>query len=191
MLKLKPSSKAWIECALANFNLFLLDHASAEKKASGMAINLISHYPDKPYLVQRMAELAIEELNHFKEVIKLIHERNLQLAADEKDNYVNAMLSQIRTGKEVYLIDRLLIAGIIEARGFERFGLIAEHLPEQENTLKSFYQTITRSEERHAEQFIELAQRYAKEVDVDKRCAELLEYESGIIDSLPVRPALH
>lgn len=191
MLKLKPSSKAWIECVLADFDLFLLDHASAEKKASGMAINLISHYPDKPYLVQRMAELAIEELNHFKEVIKLIHERNLQLAADEKDSYVNAMLSQIRTGKEVYLIDRLLIAGIIEARGFERFGLIAEHLPEQENTLKTFYQSITRSEERHAEQFIELAQRYAKEVDVDKRCAELLEYEASIIDALPVRPALH
>ena len=82
MLKIKPSGTAWIECVLADFDSFLLDHASAEKKASGMAINMISHYPDKPFLVQRMAELAIEELNHFKEVIKLIHERNLQLAAD-------------------------------------------------------------------------------------------------------------
>lgn len=191
MIKLKPSNKAWIDCVLADFNSFLLDHASAEKKASGMAINMISHYPDKPFLVQRMAELAIEELNHFKEVIKLIHERNLQLAADEKDAYVNAMLAFIRNGKEVYLIDRLLIAGIVEARGYERFGLIAKHLPEKESSLKSFYLTITRSEERHAEQFIELANRYAEEVDVNKRLAELIACESEIIDSLPIRAALH
>ncbi len=191
MLNIKPSSTAWIECVLADFDSFLLDHASAEKKASGMAINMISHYPDKPFLVQRMAELAIEELNHFKEVIKLIHERNLQLAADEKDVYVNAMLAHIRNGKEVYLIDRLLIAGIVEARGYERFGLIAEHLPEKETELKAFYQMITRSEERHAEQFIELAERYAEQVDVNKRLAELITYESEIIDSLPIRPALH
>lgn len=191
MLTLKPSSSAWIECVLENFDNFLLDHASAEKKASGMAINMLSHYPDKPTLVQRMAELAIEELNHFKEVVKLIHERNLQLAADEKDPYINHLLTQLRKGKEVYLIDRLIIAGIVEARGHERFGLIATHLPEQESSLKSFYQTITRSEERHAQQFIELAQRYAETVDVKQRCAQLIEYESELIDSLPIRAALH
>ena len=53
---------AWIETVLANFNSFLLDHAAAEKKASGMAISMLSHYPDRIELVAAMADLAVEEL---------------------------------------------------------------------------------------------------------------------------------
>ena len=55
-------------CVLADFDAFLQDHASAEK-ASGMALSIVSHYPDQPTLVQAMVDLAVEELNHYKEVI--------------------------------------------------------------------------------------------------------------------------
>jgi len=79
-----------------------------------------------------MTELAIEELTHFKEVLKIIHDRNLQLIGDTKDSYINEFLKCLGKGKEEYLIDRLLIAGIIEARGHQRFALIEEHLPEDE-----------------------------------------------------------
>jgi tRNA-(ms[2]io[6]A)-hydroxylase len=190
-LNLSKSPEAWIQAVLQDFNAFLLDHASAEKKASGMAINMLSHYPDKPELVQKMTELAIEELTHFKEVIKIIHDRGLQLKGDQKDPYINQILKNISKGKEEYLIDRLIIAGIVEARGFERFGLIAEHLPESEDKLKRFYQSITRSEERHAELFVELAKAYTETIDVEKRCQELINIESEIVANLPIRSALH
>lgn len=190
-LLISPSSDAWIRCVLENFNDFLLDHASAEKKASGMAMNMLSHYPDKTDLVKKMVELAIEELTHFKEVLKIIHERKLQLSGDSKDPYINEFLKCLGKGKEHYLVDRLLIAGIIEARGQQRFALVAKHLPEQESQLKNFYQSIARSEERHALQFIELAHQYAGNIDVEKRCHELLAQEAAIVDKLPIRAALH
>ena len=191
MFNLIPSPKAWVECVLENFDDFLLDHASAEKKASGMALNMLSHYPDKSDLVSKMTELAIEELNHFKEVLKLIQERKLQLKGDEKDPYVNQMIKQIGKGKEQYLIDRLIVAGIIEARGHERFALIAKHLPDSEAQLKQFYQAITRSEERHAEQFIALAHQYSNTIDVEQRLHELIEQEGRIFQTLAIKPALH
>jgi tRNA-(ms[2]io[6]A)-hydroxylase len=186
-----PSPVQWIKCVLNDFDSFLVDHASAEKKASGMAMNILSHYPDKPDLVARMADLAIEELTHFKEVLKIIQQRGLRLKNDQKDDYVNQFLKCTGKGTEQFLVDRLLVAGIIEARGYQRFSLVAQHLPETETSLKNFYQSIARSEERHAHQFIELASKYAENIDINKRCAELLEQEAEIVAQLPIRAALH
>ena len=47
-IRLTPSSDAWLECVLANFDEFLIDHAANERKASTMAMSLVAHYPDKP-----------------------------------------------------------------------------------------------------------------------------------------------
>ena len=117
---------------LAHFDLFLLDHAAAEKKAAGMALSMLSHYPDKDQLVTAMSELAAEEMMHFREVVRLIQERKLRLTADEKDPYVNEIRSWIRSDSEVYLLDRLLTGAVIEARGAERFALVATALPSGE-----------------------------------------------------------
>ncbi len=57
---LLPSPPAWSEAVLADFDSFLSDHASCEKKASGMALSVASHYPDRPRLLNAMAELAAE-----------------------------------------------------------------------------------------------------------------------------------
>ena len=80
-------------------------------------------------LVAAMAELAVEELTHYREVVKWIHRRGLLTAADRKDHYVLALRDAIRSGSEAYLLDRLLTASIIEARGAERFALVAAALP--------------------------------------------------------------
>ena len=60
-LDLEPTPPGWLEAVLADFDGFLKDHASCEKKASGMALNIASHYPDQPTLVAAMADLAVEE----------------------------------------------------------------------------------------------------------------------------------
>jgi tRNA 2-(methylsulfanyl)-N6-isopentenyladenosine37 hydroxylase len=180
---------AWTDCVLANLDEFLLDHAAAEKKASGMAISMISHYPDRPELVSAMADLAIEELNHYKEVIKVIYARGLQLGADEKDHYVLSFRDAMRKGSDDYFIDRLLVASIIEARGAERFGLIAEALPS--GHLKTFYSAIANSEKRHYELFLQLGKRYFPESVIDQRFSELLDIEARIVAALPVRARLH
>lgn len=174
---------------MADFDTFLLDHAAAEKKASGMAISMLSHYPDRVELVAAMAELAVEELTHYREVVKWIHRRGLLTAADRKDHYVLALRNAIRTGSEVYLLDRLLTASIIEARGAERFALVAAALPP--GALKKFYLSIARSEERHYELFLNLAGKYLDAQVIATRWDELLDIEAGIVAALPIQAALH
>lgn len=180
---------AWVHCVLNDFDRFLQDHAAAEKKASSMAIALISNYPDKTRLVEEMAELAIEELNHYNEVIKVLHQRGLHLLADEKDPYIKAMRDTLRHGKRENFMDRLISAGIIEARGAERFGLVADALPE--GRLKAMYKAIANSEKRHYQLFIDLACEYFPKDEVLQRADQLLDLEAAICQSIPIRPRLH
>jgi tRNA-(ms[2]io[6]A)-hydroxylase len=174
---------------MRDFDSFLLDHAAAEKKASGMAISMLSHYPDRVELVAAMADLAVEELSHYREVVKWIHRRGLLTVADRKDPYVVEFRKAIRRGRQEYLLDRLLTAGIIEARGAERFALVAGAL--DEGPLKKFYQSIARSEQRHYTLFLDLAALYVEQDAIDARWDELLDIEAAIVRGLPIRAALH
>ena len=87
------------------------------------------------------------------------------------------------------LLDRLLVAGVVEARGCERFGLVANGLPQ--GPLREFYTDITRSEARHHGLFHRLARCYFDAETVATRLAALVTKEAEIITSLPHRPALH
>jgi len=179
----------WAEGVVAAIDDFLPDHAAAEKKASSMAMGMVAHYPDRPELVTAMIDLAIEELNHYRAVVKLMNERGLCLLPDEKDPYVNRLRGAIRNGKEFYFMDRLLVGGIVEARGAERFGLLAGALPS--GRLQRFYRAITKSEEEHQGLFIELADLYFDPAQTRPRLTELLLVEAEIVRELPLRPALH
>lgn len=190
MINLKfdtPSS--WTKKVIEEFDAFLIDHAAAEKKASGMAMSMLSHYPDRPALVKAMVDLSIEEMTHFRDVIRILQQRNLQLAADEKDPYMNQFRKMMRKDSDEYLMDRLLVGGIVEARGYERFSLVAEALTDP--ALKRFYTAISNSEARHAELFVDLAALYFPRDIIEIRLEELLDGEANIVAQLPIRSALH
>ncbi len=196
MFKLRHETPpAWAKIVLNDFDAFLIDHAGAEKKASGMAMSMALHYADKPDIVTAMIDLSIEELEHFREVVKLMTARQLQLQKDEKDLYVNQLRKQVRNGRDDYFLDRLLLGSVIEARGAERFGLVASALPLGESAeldeLKFFYDAITRSEDRHQGLFIELAENYFPVQIVSTRLDQLLDFEAQLVSTLPFRPALH
>jgi len=76
--------KAWANKVLTNFDAFLNDHAAAEKKASGMAMSMALHYRHKTRLVTEMIDLSIEELQHFRACVALLHKKDLTLLPDEK-----------------------------------------------------------------------------------------------------------
>ncbi len=179
----------WVQTVLNDFDRFLQDHAAAEKKASGMATSMLSHYPDRSKLVNAMAELAVEEMMHFREVIRLLLKRGSGPGQDEKDPYVHQLRANLSKGSDHYFLDRLLLGAVIEARGAERFGLIADHAPEGE--LRSFYQSLARSEARHYELFTELATEYFDTERCQTRLNEWLSLEANIASKLPLRPCLH
>ena len=179
----------WVEVVLADFNTFLSDHASAEKKASGMALSMASHYPDRPDILIAMTDLAIEELAHYKQVINLILKRGLIPQSDRKDTYVAELNRKARKGRDEFLLDRLLIAALIERRGAERFELIAHHLEDAQ--LSNFYRNLAKSEARHWVLFVNLASGNFPEGEIVSRFNELSEFEHDILSGLPISARLH
>lgn len=183
------SPKEWAASVLENFDSFLVDHAACERKASATGVSFVVRYPDRPKLMDPMIRLAREELLHFHQVCRILQSRQLQLLPDEKDPYVNGLLQRIRRGRNEEFLDRLLCFGLIEARGTERFGKVAEILEAGE--LKDFYQKLTEAEARHHELFLDLALVYFSEAEVENRMRELEDLEAEIIQSIPIRPAVH
>lgn len=159
------------------------------KKASGMAMSMLSHYPDRKKLVRAMTDLALEELIHFKQVLKLMTARDVTLADDKKDKYISDIRKLFRNGRDVFLMDRLLVAAVIEARGYERFSLVAQALEPGKD--KEFYDAIAKSEAKHKDLFVELAYEYFDKEEVDIRLEEILIAEAKICEQLPFRAALH
>ncbi len=183
------SPQEWLAAVLDNFDEFLIDHAANEKKASAVAMSLISHYPDKTLLVEEMIDLALEELNHYRQVMKLMLKRNLVPLADEKDPYVNKLIKKIRRGSEQYFLDRLLTASLIEARGAERFDMVAGAL--EEPTLAEFYRILSVNEAHHHTLFLNLANTYFPSDLVTDRWHEWVDIEAEIIAKLPIRSRVH
>ena len=189
LVNLDTTQSRWVEVVLADFNTFLSDHASAEKKASGMALSMASHYPDRPDILTAMADLAIEELAHYKQVINLILKRGLVPQSDRKDNYVAELNRKARKGRDEFLLDRLLIAAVIERRGAERFELIAHHL--EDTQLANFYLNLAKSEARHWVLFVNLASGNYPESQIVSRFNELSEIENDVLSRLPLSARLH
>jgi tRNA-(ms[2]io[6]A)-hydroxylase len=194
MLELRvATADPWVTVVLDDFDDFLLDHAACERKASANAISLVTHYPDRRELVRLMIELAREELHHFQQVHRLVEDRGLMLARDRKDPYLNALLKRARRGRDDYFLDRLLIGGIAEARGCERFGLIARALEKSgaDSELAAFYANLSESEARHCDLFVDLAELYFDKDRVGGRLSEWLDDEARIVSELPLAAALH
>lgn len=185
-----PTPEGWLAAVLDNFDAFLIDHAACERKAAALAMSLVTKYADRNYLVEPMISLAREELAHFHEVYRILQKRGLMLGPDEKDPYVTALLKHVRHGKEEHFLDRLLVSGIVEARGCERFFLVGEGLGEN-HELGAYYCKLGREEAGHHKIFGRIAKHYFPEDMIANRLDELLDYEAEAMLAVPFRAAVH
>jgi tRNA-(ms[2]io[6]A)-hydroxylase len=184
------SSQAWVDAVKADFSSFLQDHADCERKASGLAQNFTAKYPDRLEIIDDLIAISIEELEHFRQVYKIMEDRGVPLARRmEKDEYINRILALARNGREERYMDRILMAGILEARGAERFILIGENLEDEK--LAKFYKQLGKNEEKHIHVFIKMCSYYFKDEEIHARLEELLIAEAEILASLPVAAKLH
>jgi len=69
---------AWVDCALENQKILLIDHCNCEKKAANTAISLIFRYTERRELLLKMSKLAREELRHFEQVLSIMKQRNIE-----------------------------------------------------------------------------------------------------------------
>lgn len=186
----QASSQAWVDHCLNDFDTFLKDHADCERKASSMAMSFVAKYPDRTAIIPELIHTGIEELEHFRLVYKIMEERNLTLNHSiGEDAYVKALLKHCHSDREKRFRDRLIIASIVEHRGFERFKLISENLENEK--LAKFYRMIYLSEAKHGDVFVEMAQEYFPQDEVEQRWWALAELEGEILRKLPLRAALH
>lgn len=181
----------WLDVVFSDFDAFLLDHAACERKASATGMSFVVRYPDKQALIEPLIEFAREELEHFHIVYKLVAERGLILTDDYKDPYVNALRGQCRHSGDALLLDRLLVAGVVEARGCERLFLVAGALEQRDARLSNIYLDLARAESRHHGLFFRLARQLFDEADVLTRAAALLDFEAALVERLPHRAAVH
>jgi len=181
----------WLDAVFADFDSFLLDHAACERKASATGMSFVVRYPDRSALIEPMIEFAREELEHFHIMYKLVAERGLTLCDDYKDPYVNALRAQCRSSGDALLLDRLLVSGIVEARGCERLFLVANALESRDPKLAAIYLDLARAESRHHGLFFRLARQLFSEQEVEARASELLDFEAELVGRLPHRAAVH
>ena len=184
------SSQDWVDAVMSDFDAFLMDHADCERKASAMAMSFVAKYPDRVEILPELIDTAVEELEHFRSVYKIMEERGIKLTHELKqDIYVKQLINTCRSGREERFMDRLLMASVVETRGAERFKLVYEALPPGE--LKKFYHALWASEARHGEIFVQMALNYFNEDAVYKRLEEMKQDEAKILTGLPIQPALH
>lgn len=168
----------WIENALDHQDLMLIDHAHCEKKAASTALSLMYRYVDNTELLNKMSRLAREELRHFEQVLAIMNRRGVRYDHLTPARYAAGLRQQVRTDDPGRLVDVLIVGAIIEARSCERFAALAPHLDE---TLADFYTSLLKSEARHYQDYLKLAQQ-ANGGPVDDRLAVFLEAEWALVE---------
>ncbi len=190
MLSLKTDSSArWLAQVDEHLDEILIDHAHCEKKAAGCAMNLIFAYVENYELCREMTEIVNEELEHFGQVLELLTRRGIQFRRLKPSSYGRKLNDLVRKMEPERAVDRLLVAGLIEARSCERFDLLRRNVDDAE--LSDFYEQLFESEARHYTTYVRLAEMYGSSEDVQNRLNELAEMEAEIIGSGDPMPRMH
>jgi tRNA-(ms[2]io[6]A)-hydroxylase len=174
-----PTDPRWLAQVDAHLDQILIDHAHCEKKAAGTALNLIFHYVENRELCREMTTIVQEELEHFHRVLDLLERRGIKFRRIRPSQYGRKLGDLICKQEPQRAVDRLLVAGLIEARSCERFNALAEHVDDPE--LAEFYRSLFESEARHHTTYTRLARHFAPEEEVNRRLEELYTAEAIII----------
>lgn len=167
----------WIENALANPDIMLIDHAHCEKKAASTALSLMYRYVDNTDLLNKMSRLAREELRHFEQVLAIMNKRGVVYGHLTPARYAAGLRAEMRSEDPGRLVDVLVVGAIIEARSCERFAALA---PSLDAELAEFYNSLLKSEARHYRDYLTLAVD-ANGGPVDDRVAAFLAIEERLV----------
>lgn len=153
-----PTPQAWIEQALQQQDVLLIDHANCEKKAASTALTLMFRYIERPDLQHKLSRLAREELRHFEQVAAIMKKRGIAYRPVSASLYAGRLHTHIRTSEPGKLIDTLVAGAYIEARSCERFYRLAPYLDDE---LAKFYRSLLKSESRHYQDYLAMAEKFA------------------------------
>lgn len=143
------------------------------------AIMAKSSSPYSQDLIDKMVLLIKEELHHFYQVLEIMQSRGIEYQSIPASRYAKGLLSHMKTHEPETLIDKLIIGGYIEARSCERFAKLAPHMDDE---IAKFYISLLRSEARHYQDYLSLAEQIAGK-DISARITYFGEIEAQLISS--------
>ncbi len=186
-----PTSPAWLAQIDGHWEELLVDHAHCEKKAAGVAMNLIFAYVQNEELCRALSEIVREELEHFNMVLDVLKARGMKFRRLTPSRYGNRLGELVRKQEPQRAVDRMLVAGLIEARSCERFGLLGEYLIQRDPELAAFFSGLFESEARHHSTYVRFAKEFADDKTVHARLSELAEREAAILAEGDPFPRMH
>ena len=186
---LNKTSEEWIDLAISNPMEILLDHAHCERKAAGVALQLMFRYVSEPGLSEVLSPLAREELEHFERVLFILNSRGKKLQKLASPPYGAILAKNICKDEPLRMLDSFLVAGLIEARSHERMKLLSIHSPDIE--LRNLYADLLKSEARHFGIYWKLAnERFDRNI-LSSRLEELAKVESDALLKMHHQPRMH
>jgi tRNA 2-(methylsulfanyl)-N6-isopentenyladenosine37 hydroxylase len=184
---------SWAEAVLEQPLALLSDHAYLERKAASNALELLNRWPEPTCpenWVMTLSSVARDEASHLHTVARLLDQRGGKLERLHRNLYANDLRKLVRKGlgsREV--LDRLLVAALIEARSCERFEVLSRSCPDLE--LAQFYRSLWSSEFGHYTVFLRLAEGIIPPREVQTRWEQMVEAEARIISMQPPGPRIH
>jgi tRNA-(ms[2]io[6]A)-hydroxylase len=136
-----------------------------------------------------MTLIVNEELEHFGMVLDVLKARGIRFGRLKPSSYGRRLNDLVRKNEPQRAVDRLLVAGLIEARSCERFQKLADHVADTE--LADFYRGLFESEARHHSTYTRLARHYADDAVVAERLDELAAAEAEILATSDDPPRMH
>lgn len=128
-------------------------------------------------LIDKMVLLIKEELHHFQQVIEFLQLYNIPYSSLSASRYAKGLMREVRSHEPATLVDKLICGAYIEARSCERFAKLAPMLPKE---LGDFYVSLLRSEARHFQDYLSLAEKIAGE-SITERVTQFGELEAKLI----------
>ena len=179
----------WAERALEQPLELLSDHAHCELGAASSAQAMIVKNPGRTRFAQRLGALAIEELNHFRQVVALLDELGGAVGQALPNPYMEGLLRSSAPTRTVGFLDRLLVAALIERRSLERFEMLAEAA--EDPRIADLYADLGPSERGHGLLFVDLAHEAYPDLDVDRRLDDLITIEAEVMAGLAFDVRIH
>ena len=178
MLRAKPP-ETWHIKVMDNLDQVLVDHAHLERKAAQSALKL-QRYVELINSLNVLTDIAIEELEHFNLVLKLLKQRGIFFGKAISSPWISGMMSAVRKGLNEQVIDHLICAAMIEGRSCEKFKILSNLLRNVDDCLSSFYGDLVESEGNHYASYLLMAKKI-DEAETERRLDFFLDLDAELV----------
>lgn len=185
----EPTRDGWFDAVCDHLDVILIDHTHLEKRAASTALSMVFRYTGRSGVPRQLGEVVQEEMEHFTRMLDVLEARDVELRPLDPAPYASRLVDEIRAHEPQKFLDKLLVAGLIEARSCERFAILGDRVDDAE--LARFYEELFEAEANHYTLYTGLARRHFDDEEVTNRLDELAALEVEALKAGADLPRLH